>query len=88
MTPTITDLICLLVGLALGGAAMLWLKSRPTTTKAEALKLLAVEASLIAKMPGAAEQKALAEQEAASEVLAAQQFAAALAKLSNVPAQP
>lgn len=71
--------------LALGAAGMAWLKSRKTTTKAEAMRLLAVEASLIAKMPGAMEAHALAEAQAADEQLAAAELTKAMLKAQSVP---
>ncbi len=73
-----TDLLPILsaaaIGLVIGLALMYWLRSRPVTTKAEALKLLAAEAKLIAKMPGASEAHALAEAQAQDEALALQAF--------------
>jgi acetyl-CoA carboxylase alpha subunit len=69
---------------AVGAAAILWLKSRKTTTKAEALKLLAAEYSLVSRMPGAAEDLAQAQAEVAAEELAAKLFAAAVTKAQSV----
>lgn len=79
-------IIALLVGFILGGGVIWWVKSRPVTTKAEALRLLAVEANLIAKMPGASEAKSAAEQQAQAEAMAAQHLAATMARLAgNAP---
>jgi hypothetical protein len=86
MTIDSTHLAFLALGLALGGAIAVWLKTRPITTKAEALRLLAAQANIVAKMPGAAEDKAQAEQEMSAEALAAQIAAAALAKINAAPA--
>lgn len=77
--------ITALVGLAFGGGLMHWLKSRPVTTKAEALKLLAVEANLIARMPSATDAVAQAQAQVAAEALAGQQLAAAIARTSGGP---
>ena len=83
-----TDLPLLLsalaIGIALGGFVVWWLRSRPVTTKAEAMRLLAVEAALIAKMPGAIEAHALAEAQAADEQLASAALTRAILKAQSV----
>lgn len=66
------------VGVALGGALVLWLKSRPVSTKAELLRALAGEAKLIGKLPGAAQAKTLADEQADDEVKAAAELAEAV----------
>lgn len=86
--PTIStfDLFCLAVGVVIGLAAMYWLRSRPVTTKAEAMRLLAVEATLIAKMPGAMEAHAHAEAQAADEQAASALLGKAILKAQSVSA--
>ena len=89
MTEQLTTFAAALcIGIALGAAAIFWLKSRKTTTKAEAMRLLAAEAALIAKMPGALEAHALAEAQAADEQLAAAALTKAMLKAQSVSAQP
>lgn len=86
--PTIPMLIAAAIGF-LAASLVFWLLSkRKTTTKAEAMRLLAAEAKLIAKMPGAAEAQAQAAAELADEQLAGQALAAALTKASGAGAQP
>lgn len=80
-----SDLFWLAIGLILGLAAMYWLKGRPVTTKAEAMRLLAAEAALIAKMPGAMEAHQLAEAQAADEQLASATLTKAMLKAQSVP---
>lgn len=79
--------IAVLAGFAAGGGAMWWIKSRPVTTKAEAMKLAAKAVADLAKLPGAAESYALAMEQLADENRAAQGLAASLAKVANVPMQ-
>lgn len=83
-----SDLFWLAVGIVLGLAVMHWVKSRKATTKAEAMRLLAVEAVIVSKMPGAAEAHAQADAQAQDETLAAAKLAAALSKAAGAPAQP
>lgn len=80
-------LAALAIGIAIGGAAILWLKSRKTSTKAELMRALTLNAKAIAKLPGAAEAIELAQEQAKSEALAAAALAAAMQKASGVPAQ-
>jgi len=71
-----------LVGSAAGGGVVLWLKSRPTTTRSMVMKALAAEARLAAKMPSAvASHQELADQEKAAEAAAQAELSAAMAKL-------
>lgn len=86
MTDLPLILSALATGIALGGAAVWWLRSRPTTTKAEAMRLLAVEAALIAKMPGSIEAHALAEAQAADEQLASAALTRAMLKAQSASA--
>jgi uncharacterized protein HemX len=86
MTDPLAILALCVLCLALGAAGMAWLKSRKTTTKAEAMRLLAIEAALVAKMPGAAEAHALADAQAQDEALSASKLSAALSKAAGVPA--
>lgn len=79
-------LTALAVGVVIGLAAMYWLRSRPVTTKAEALRLLAAEATLVAKMPGAMEAHQLAEAQAQDEQLALVAFNKAVLKASGAAA--
>lgn len=84
MTELTTYLAALAIGIVIGLAAMYWLRSRPVTTKAEALRLLAAEAALIAKMPGALEAHALAEAQAADEQIASAALTKAILKAQSV----
>lgn len=79
-------LAAMAAGIALGGLLVLWLKSRKTSTKAELMYALMLEAKAIAKLPGAAEAIELAQDQAKSEALAAASLAAALSKAAGVPA--
>jgi hypothetical protein len=83
MTEYLPHIVAGLICFAAGCAVMAWIKSRPTTTKAMALKALAAEAELVAKMDGAAGQRALIEQEVAIEALAAKHAAVAIAKAAG-----
>lgn len=88
MTESAPLLLCVLaVGIALGGMAVSWLKSRKTSTKAELMYALIAEAKLIAKMPGAADAVEHAQAQVQAEDLARAQLAAALQKAAGVPAQ-
>jgi hypothetical protein len=88
MTESLPLLLAVLaVGIALGAAAILWLKSRKTSTKAELLYALAFEAKQIAKLPGAAEAIELAQDQLKAEALAQANLLAAMQKAAGVPAQ-
>ena len=88
MTDYFAYLAMLAVGISLGAAFVLWLKSRKTSTKAELLYALAAEAKLVAKMPGAADAVALAQGQVQTEALAAQRLRDAMLGAAGVPAQP
>jgi type II secretory pathway component PulM len=81
--PTTLDLIILLAGFLCGCACMWFVRSRPTTTRSQAMKALQLQAELVAKMPGATQDKARAEAEMAQEELQAKALADAMAKLGG-----
>jgi hypothetical protein len=87
MNEILPILAAIAIGVAIGAAAVIWLKSRKTSTKAELMYALIAEAKLIAKMPGAADAVELAQAQVAAEDLARAQLAAALQKAAGVPAQ-
>lgn len=88
MTESIPLLLAVLaIGIALGAVAVVWLKSRKTSTKAELMYALMLEAKAVAKLPGAAEAIELAQEQAKAEALAASALSAALQKAAGVPAQ-
>lgn len=80
-------LAALAIGIAVGAAAVHWLKSRKTSTKAELLYALAFEAKQIAKLPGASEAVELAQEQVKAEALASANLVAALSKAAGVSAQ-
>lgn len=79
----LTLLAGLALGIAIGGSAIAWIKSRPVTTKAEAMRLLAKEFALVANLPGANEAHALAEAQAQDEALASAALAKAMQKAAG-----
>lgn len=87
MTEFAPILAAIALGVALGAAAVVWLKSRKTSTKAELLYALAFEAKQIAKMPGASEAVELAQEQLKAEAQARANLAEAMQKAAGVPAQ-
>lgn len=86
MTELFPILAAISAGIAIGGAFVLWLKSRKSSTKAELLYALAMEAKLIAKLPGASEAVELAQEQVKAEALASANLVAALQKAAGVSA--
>jgi predicted alpha/beta-fold hydrolase len=85
MTDYFSYLAILAVGVSMGAAFAVWLKSRKTSTKAELLYALAAEAKLVARMPGAADHLALAQEQVQAEALAQQNLVRALSGVAGVP---
>jgi hypothetical protein len=75
----ITGLVCL----AAGGAGMYYLMKRPTTTKALAMKELAVLARRVEQMHGSSDMRAAATQAETLETLARNDLTAIVARLSG-----
>jgi uncharacterized protein (UPF0333 family) len=85
MTVSIPLLLAMALFIFAAGIAVdHWLKSRKTSTKAELMYALTLEAKALAKMPGAAEAIELAQAQAQSEALAAAALAAAMQKAAGV----